>query len=472
MFLRNSSSATQDNIALIGPGTITLTGNQVIDEIVAGTNLTVIDGWVRVRKMHDSVTLTTQKNALSTPLDINVNTILGIVTINAAGNVTIERAFTDRVSITAENDIYADDVGNASELTAASGQIKTKVVGASCLLTANTGITCGAVSSASQLTSNNGGITAVSLNNNCYATANGGDLHIKHFVGVGCTLNTTAQMTIGDDVGATSALRAAGKVTCHGDIGANAAVESEADAVMVGGKIQDGAAVYAYKALTVNCGVGVQSALESGHDSIHVIKTDDGRNHSDSDSDDDRDIELNRSNGKGGGKGKDKKSDHDHDKCSHRDKSGKRGISVETQSALRAFNDITIAATLDQGVNVRATEGSVTLSGVAGPESRLESTELIEVTGFVGHQALLKCPGGTIEIKGGVSNSATLTADHVIINGVPQNQSARNLTDAAVVSSQAGFQPRRQHSFWNRMNEKHQHADRQVLNAQPSSPRL
>ena len=346
----------------VGPGNITLTGDQNINEVVANTNLTVIDGKLIVGIMRDSVSLTTQLSTSTLPLDIEVKQLLGTGTIVSAGKVNIDTAFKERVTITAIGDIGAVSTGDGSALTSSTGGICVKTVGDCSQLNSAGDIQVECVGSFSQLTSNNGNINVYTLGSNCTASANG-DLTVRASVGVACSLTSiTKGICVAHGVGAFSALDAYTSISCRGDVGENAALIARTGEIEVCGDVDDGVALRADKKITVTCGVGVQAALES-NDTIVVH--------------------------------------------------GKIG----SQSALKALNGIQITGELKQGVQVSATNGAITINGAVGSECQLTAVGLIQVKGLVQDKAILSCPGGKISITGAVSKSATLTANQVYING-------------------------------------------------------
>lgn len=387
----------------VGPGNVTLNGDQEIDEVVANTNLIVIDGQLSVGIMRDTVTLKTQQSTATVPLNIKVKQILGTGSIDSAGKVFIDGPFNERVTINAVGDIQTNSIGDASELTSANGGIRAKSTADCCALTAAGNIQTGDVGSSSRFTSNTGGVDADCLGNNCTVLADG-KVNVKGSSGVGCVLVSNSQsIFVGCNVGAGSALQARTSVVCRGGIDSNTSVASQADEIKVWGKVDDRVSLNAFKKLSVGCGVGVESTLESINDGIEIH----GR--------------------------------------------------IGAQSVSRAFKDIEISGTIEQGVRVSSTNGGINVDGIVGSESILEGVGLIKVKGAVLDKAILTCANGKIDITGRVSDSAILTANQVYINGVLQTLDAvnANTNPAPVVREIPRTTPRTLPTFWSGRNQQH-----------------
>lgn len=399
----------------VGPGVITLSGNQDIDEVVSDTVLTIVDGQLNIGIMRDSVSIKTQRDVSGLPLNIKVKQILGTGNIDAEGSVCIDKPFNQRVIINAENDILAESIGNASELTARTGGIKVKLVGDCCQLNAAGDIQAYNVSSSSQLSSSAGKIDLNCLGNNSTVIADS-SVNVKGSIGVTCAVISNSQnICVGGAIGAHTALQAQQSIVCR-DVGVNAAIASQTDDIKVMGKVEDGAALNAYKKITVGCGVGVQAVLVSVSDSIDV-------------------------------RGK-----------------------IESQSVFSAACGIDVTSELEQGVRMTVTNGAININGNVGSESELQAVGLIKVKGIVQNKASLLCMDGKIVIEGRVSESATLTADQVIINEVPRTHSLETSNTHAIPSGVKRISKPRMHAtFWSQKNHKSGGSD--VKAPQPDSPR-
>lgn len=385
----------------VGPGNVTLNGDQEIDEVVANTNLTVIDGQLSIGVMRDSVTVKTLQSTSAALLNIKIKSVLGTGSIDSAGKVFIENPSKERLTINAFGDVQTNSLGDATEVTSANGNIRAKSVGDCCRLTAAGNIQAGDVGASSQLTSSAGNIDGDSFGSNCTVFAEC-RVNVKGSSGVGCILVSNGQnIYVGCNIGAGSAVQAKGSVVCRGGVDSNTSVASQNDEIKVWGKVDDRVSLNAFKKLSVGCGVGVQSTLESATDEIEI-----------------------------------------------------RGR-IGAQSVLRGFKNIDLASTIEQGVRVISTNGAISVDGVVGSEAILEGVGLIKVKGAVLDKASLTCVSGKIDITGRVSESSTLTADQVYINGVLQTLNANANPNPAPAPARdiPRTGPRSLPTFWSGRNQ-------------------
>lgn len=355
-----------ETLPSVGPGTVHLEGNQVIGEILPNTTLTITDGSVRAYKVGDGATIATEKNMVLNDLDVTLDHINGIATINAAGNVTLCRYMHDPVNINADGNVRAINFGGSSNVNSNNGCIAVGDTGKCSELFAQNSIYTKCANSFSTLVTGLGEIKAKAVNDNAGLFAEGA-ITLFGNTGSSSTLSSnTDSITIKGGISASAAVQANKDICVEKNIRANAAVESLNGSISVKRKVDDGAALNALNNICVKRGVGALAALESTNGAVDV------------------------------------------------------DCGVESKSAIRALNASSLSGGLAEGVDVEITAGTLEIKGYVGAQSRLNATTSINIHGIVRSQADVNCPGGTIEITGQAFNSAELNADTVIINGVEQ----------------------------------------------------
>jgi len=360
-----------------GPGQVVLKGNQLLDEVVSNTELVVQDGNVTIGFLDDNVSVTTQLSGQTVyPLDMLIGQAIGDVTLNSGGSLTVKSPMTQRAVLNAATNITVFDVADTSTATTTNGYIIAACVGNCVTLSASNYIKVAAIGSDCVLTSTADVISANLVGNNSILTASK-CVNVIGYVGAGSYLNSLTSTVNCGMLYTGVTVMAQLDVVCRGVVGVNATVRSKTGCVTLMNAVMDGASIEASLGISAPCGIGVAASLRSDTGAIKVV----------------------------GG--------------------------TQAQANLLAQLGVTVTGCVGAQAQITSRTGSVSVVGNIGTEVVVEAVTSIICKGDIHDGAKLSCPNGVIQVTGNVSQTASLIAAKVYINGVLQPQPSVNPINAA-----------------------------------------